>query len=162
MRFIILAAIAALGSGCDKDEPAPGASDDGGRKSQAELTAEYKAMEPTARLEAARGACLVGVKCAGYEGEAILDAAASELEKTSLRDALRTALLGQLQTHLAAKAKKPVKVEITGETTIFVRGHCNRFMIEDFVGSPDKRQARYLGFSRLECKDAALGAGADL
>ena len=162
MRWIILAAIAALGIGCDKNEAAPAASDGGGQKSRAALTQEYRALEPTARLEAARTVCLVGVKCAGYEGEAMLEAAESELEKGSLRDALRTALVGQLQTHLAAKAKKPVKVEITGETTIFVRGHCNRFMIEDFVGSPDKRQARNLGFSRLECKDAAVGAGADL
>jgi hypothetical protein len=151
-------------SGCDKAEPDDGSSEPGAAKKSAEaLTAEYKALKPPARLEAARSACFIGEACSGHEAEALLGAADSDAERDELRKLARTALSGQYQTKLAGKAKKPVTVETTGAgTTLFVKGICNRFLIEDFMGGPEKRQAKALGFSRIECSDASVTAAADL
>jgi hypothetical protein len=150
--------------GCEKSEPAGGSDDSGAKKSREALTAEYKAMKPPARLDAARSACYVGPDCAGHEAQALLDAADSDAERDALRSAARSGLAGQLQTRLAAKAKQPVSVVATGvaNMTLFVRGICSRFVIEDFVGGPEKKQAKALGFSRIECSEAALTAAADL
>jgi hypothetical protein len=151
---------------CDKAELAtdgkPGEAG-AAKKSSEALTTEYKAMKPPARLEAARSACFIGDACAGHEAEALMAAADSDAERDELRKVARTALSGQYQTKLAGKAKKPVSVETTGAgTTLFVKGICNRFLIEDFMGGPEKRQAKALGFSRVECSDAAVTAAADL
>jgi hypothetical protein len=157
----ILLACAVIG--CDKSEPAGGSDDAGTKKSREALTAEYKALKPPARLDAARTACYVGPDCAGHEATALLDAADSDSERDTLRTAARTGLVGQLQTRLAAKAKKPVSVVPTGvaNMTLFVRGICNRFVIEDFVAGQEKKQAKALGFARIECSEAALTAAAD-
>jgi hypothetical protein len=150
--------------GCEKSEIAGASEDSGVKKSREAMTAEYMAMKPPARLEAARTACYVGPDCAGHEAQALLDAADSDAEREALRTAARTGLAGQLQTRLAAKAKKPVSVVPTGvaNMTLFVRGICSRFVIEDFVAGPEKKQAKALGFARIECSEAALTAAADL
>jgi hypothetical protein len=123
----------------------------------------YKALKPPARLEAAREACFVGDACSGHEAEALMAAADSDAERDELRKIARTGLTGQYQTKLAGKAKKPVTVETTsGGITISVSGICNRFLIEDFMAGPEKGQAKALGFSRIECTDAAVTAAADL
>lgn len=159
----VCALVVGLAAGCDKGDAAA-AGDAGSKKSQAALKAEYQAMSPQQRLEAARSACFVGTGCSGFEAEALLGAAGNDVEKKALREAARAALLGQLQTRLAAKAKKPVSVKATGngDAVISVRGVCNRFLIEDFVGGPEKRQARFLDYARIECSDASLTAAADL
>jgi hypothetical protein len=149
---------------CEKTDPARAAADAGNKKTQQALAAEYKAMKPPARLEAASSACYVGPDCAGHEAQALLDSADSDAERDALRTAARAGLAGQFQTRLAAKAKKPVSVVATGvgNMTLFVRGICNRFVLEDFVAGSEKRQAKSLGFSRIECSEAALTASADL
>ncbi len=135
----------------------------GAVKTQETLTSEYKAMKPAERIEAARSACLVGDNCQGYEAEALIDAADSDAERDSLRQAARSSMLAQYQTKLAAKAKKPVSVQASeaNTTTITVKGHCNKFVLEDFIGGPEKKQAKTLGFARIECNEAALNAAAD-
>lgn len=152
---------------CDKPEGEAGGGSGADRasgKTQDALTAEYKAMKPADRIEAARTACFVGPECQGFEATALMDAADSDAERTQLREAARTALMGQYQTKLAAKAKKPVTVQASGSNgmTLTVKGHCNKFVLEDFVGGHEKKQAKTLGFGRVECSEAALNAAADL
>jgi hypothetical protein len=149
---------------CDKKDTSRGTAADAGKvRTQQELTAEYKALKPSERLEAARSACYIG-ECQGFEAAALLDAADSDAERESLREAARGGLVGQYQTKLAGKAKKPVTVQAGGTNggTLSVKGVCNRFMMEDFAGGPEKKQAKTLGFVRVECSEAALNAAVDL
>ena len=163
-RSAFLLACALSTMACEEgDSPAGKAGEAGAKKSTEALTAEYKALKPAARLEAARTACYVGEACSGHEAEALLAAADSDAERDELRKVARTGLTGQYQTKLAGKAKKPVSVDATNlGMTITVKGICNRFLIEDFVSGAEKQQAKALGFSRIECSDAAVTAAAEL
>jgi hypothetical protein len=121
-------------------------------------------MSPGARLQAARSACFVGPDCLGFEAVALLDAARDEQERTALRDAARERLCSEYASLVSAKTKNKVTVELTGEakSTLSVSGACSRFIIEDFLGGPERKQAQALGLSRIECADSASKAGADL
>jgi hypothetical protein len=131
---------------------------------QDEFLAKYSAMTAAERIQAAMKVCYVGRDCDGSEARALVEAAATPVEREALKATARSTFVRQYTAFLSEQGKRPDGM--TGgddaDRTLRMTGDaCSRFLLENFGGGPG-RIAKLIGFSRFECESKAIKAGIDL
>ncbi len=159
----VVLGIAVATSGCDRPKPLPTESVSASSGATTPQPA-FASMSPEQRVQAADGLALAGDGADPDQVAALLEATQGTAERTALQQRARPRFAAAYAKVLEQK-QKPGQVSVSGAggTTLLVRGeHCSKFLLENFVGAPEAKTARLLGFSRVACESRALKLAAEL
>jgi hypothetical protein len=159
---LVAAWFVVVGGACDKPKPLP--SEEQAATDPAARQQAYANMSAQDRAQAAGKLTLAGEGADPDEVEALLKGAPADAERTALKQSSRRRFATQYAQVLEQK-QKPGQVSAGGAdgTTLVIKSeHCNKFLLENFVGAPEARTARLVGFTRIACESQGLKLAAEL
>lgn len=150
--------LAATMLACERG-PAPAPAGSASAASAEALAAEFAALTPAAREQAARQPCYTRPTCPTARTRALLQSA-PEAERKALTATLVKALAAEVQSELSKRHGTVVRVSVSAGR-VLIAGVCSKVVLENFLATagPHAKQA---GITHVECASQALSASAEL